>query len=88
MSFDPSLLELVRCPVTHSSLKLADDGLVQRINEKIQQGSLCNRAGQLLDQELEAGLVNEDRSLLLPIRGGIMIMVVDQAIELNAQGSV
>ncbi len=76
------LLAVIRCPVTHSELTMADPELVESLNQKITARQLVNRIGQTVDQPLEGGLVNADRSLLLPIRGEILVLVVDQAIPL------
>lgn len=80
---DPKLLALVRCPVTHSKLEYADDTLIKQLNEKMAQKELFNRVGQAIENPLSEGLVNEDQTLLLPIRNGIAIMVPDQAIVLG-----
>lgn len=79
---DQELLKLVRCPVTKSPLGFADAATIETLNRKITRGTLYNRIGQLIETAIESGLVNEDQSLLLPIRNGITIMVADQAIPL------
>jgi uncharacterized protein YbaR (Trm112 family) len=80
---NPDLLKVIRCPVTHSELTFADPELVDSLNQKITERTLVNRIGQTVDQSLDGGLVNADRSLLLPIRGEILVLVVDQAIPLT-----
>ncbi len=79
----PEVLSLLRCPVSESPLSLADADVVAELNQRIEAGTLTNRIGQVIEQSFEAGLVNADRSLLFAVRGEIMVLVADQAIELN-----
>ena len=76
------VLSLLRCPVTESSLAIADAALVDSLNQQIAAGTLTNQLGQTVDKPLESGLVNEDATLLFAVRGEIMVLVADQAIEL------
>lgn len=80
---DPVLLTMIRCPVTHSELAFADQDTLNRLNEKISRRELVNQLGQTVETELESGLMNEDSSLLLPIRDGIVVLIADQAIPLR-----
>ncbi|MDB2687595.1 hypothetical protein N9Y42_10325 [Mariniblastus sp.] len=57
--------------------------MVAALNKQIEAGTLTNRLGQTVEQPLESGLVNEDESLLYAVRGEIMVLVADQAIELQ-----
>ena len=78
----PEILKLLRCPVTKTPLKLADDSTVDQLNLAIEAGTLVDRIGNSVSEKINSGLVNQDQSLLLPIRGDIAILVADQAIEL------
>lgn len=80
---DVDLSQLIRCPVTKTKLAPAPASLIADLNRRIEAGSLVNRIGQVIDFKLDAGWVNQDESLLLPVREGIVILVVDQAIELG-----
>ena len=77
-----SILKIVRCPITQSAMTFADEATIKNLNEAIDAGTLVNRVGQRIEAKIDAGLVNEDRTFLLPIRGEIAIMVADQAIQL------
>lgn len=74
---------MLRCPVTKSELTEATESELNFINEGIQSGKVLNHLGQSVENKIEAGLINESKSLLLPIRNGIVILVVDQAIRLD-----
>jgi uncharacterized protein YbaR (Trm112 family) len=80
---DPDILTMIRCPVTHSDLVLADQKTVAELNEKISKRELVNRIGQTVAEKFDSGLVNQDASLLLPIRNGIVVLIADQAIPLS-----
>lgn len=79
----PEILKTLRCPVTQSPLKMADAGTIAQINLAIEAGTQVDRVGNAVAEKIESGLVNQDRSLLLPIRGEIAILVSDQAINLS-----
>jgi len=81
---DPDLLATLCCPETHAALAAAETTLVQTLNEQIAAGRLRNRAGQLVTEPLDAGLVRSDGRLLYPIRRGIPVMLIDEAIPLNS----
>ena len=51
-------LKMLRCPVTLEPLALADAVLLAQLNESIAAGSLKNRAGDLVEEPLEGGLVD------------------------------
>lgn len=77
------VLSLLRCPISGSSLAIADAGLVDSLNKQIEAGTLTNRLGQAIEQPIESGLISEDATLLFAVRGEIMVLVADQAIELQ-----
>lgn len=81
-NIDPEFSKIIRCPVTKSTLKTADPSLIQSLNEQIFKKNLVNRIGQTIATTLEGGYINENQTLLLPIRGGIVILIEDQAIDL------
>ena len=80
---DAQLLEILRCPVTHSRLTLADAETLESLNQGIAAGSVQSRVMDTLDTPLEAGLVNENHSFLMPIYQGIPDMNPDDMIALD-----
>ena len=81
--FSSNLLQMIRCPVTKSDLRVASEQLVSDLNEQISSRKLFNQLGQVVEVPIEGGFVNQDQSLLLPVRGGIVILIADQPIPLN-----
>ncbi|MEM7782731.1 MAG: hypothetical protein AAF623_05200 [Planctomycetota bacterium] len=78
------VLDLIRCPVTKSALTEADAAEISEINSAIDARQVFNRLGQAESQKIDGGYFNEDRSLLLPVRDGIIILVSDQALVVNS----
>jgi len=81
--FSSSLVQMIRCPVTKSDLVPAGEEVILELNRKIESRKLLNQLGQVVEAPIESGFVNQDESLLLPVRGGIVILIADQAIPLN-----
>jgi len=80
---DQQLLSILRCPVTGSALSQAEAALVDLINQRIEQGTQQTRMMEQLEVPIDAGLINQDRSLLMPIYRGIPDMNPDDAISLT-----
>jgi uncharacterized protein YbaR (Trm112 family) len=81
---DKDLLEILACPETKEPVQMADAGLIARINAAIEAGSLHSRDGQKIEKALDGGLLRQDGKVLYPIRGGIPIMLVDEAISIES----
>lgn len=79
---DSDLLKIMCCPETHQDLRVAEPALVDKLNQQIAAGSLKNRAGQLVKEKMDSGLVRSDGRLVYPIRQNIPVMLVDEAIAL------
>jgi len=79
---DAELLDILVCPETRQAIRLADPELIARVNAAIEAGSMTNRSGERVRNNLEAGLIREDGKVLYAIRDGIPIMLVDEALVL------
>ena len=79
---DADLLRILCCPETHQEVRLAEPAVIDRLNAQIAAGALKNRAGQLVKEKIEGGLVRADGKLLYPIRHNIPVMLVDEGIPL------
>ena len=79
---DPQLLEILVCPDTRQPIHEADPDLVRRLNAAIAGGSVKNRAGEVVRDAVEGALVREDGKVAYPVREGIPIMLIDEAIGL------
>lgn len=82
-AIDSDLLRMLRCPKEGSTLALADESLIQKLNDQIRRGELRDSQDQKVEASMEAGLVTESGNRLYPIRGGIPTLIADEAIELG-----
>lgn len=81
---DPELLKIMCCPETHQPISLAEASLIEKLNQHITAGQLQNRAGQMIREKIDGGLIRADQKFLYPIRQDIPIMLIDEAIPLSA----
>ncbi len=79
-----SLRELLVCPLTLAKLSGAEERLVAELNRRIESGTAVNRGGFGVSERIEGGLVTPDGRWLYPVRGGIPILIADEAIAVPA----
>jgi uncharacterized protein YbaR (Trm112 family) len=80
---DPELLKILVCPENKTPVTLADEALVAKVNAAIAAGTLKNRAGDVIKERIDGGLVREDGAYVYAIRDDIPIMLIDEAIALS-----
>lgn len=83
MVLTKEFIEMLICPENYTPVALADAATVEKVNEGIRAGTLTNRAGQPITEEIEAGLLREDGKLLYPVRHEIPVMLLEEAIEIG-----
>lgn len=86
MAIDKDLLGILCCPETKQPVSLADQGLVQRVNDAIVRGGLQNRGKHGVTQQVEGGLVRADAKFFYPIRENIPVMLIEEGIALEQVG--
>jgi uncharacterized protein len=74
------------CPTDRTPLTRADDQIVVRLNRAIAARRIKNRAGRLLEQAVDGGLLGNGKGLLYPILDGIPLLLADEAIDLAQLG--
>jgi uncharacterized protein YbaR (Trm112 family) len=82
---DPQLMGTLVCPETRSALHVAGASVIAQLNRLAAQGQLSNRVGRPLEGPIDGGLIREDGKLLFPIIDGIPVMLVDEAIPMEAE---
>jgi uncharacterized protein len=80
---DQELLDMLCCPETKEDVSLADGGLIEMLNRKVEAGQLMNRGGEIVKEKLDSGLIRADKRYVYPIREDIPIMLIDEAIPLE-----
>ncbi len=80
---DPELLPILCCPETHQPLAEAAPEVVARLNQQIAAGQTRNRAGTLVAEPIDGGLVRADGKYLYPVRQAIPILLIDEALPLS-----
>jgi uncharacterized protein YbaR (Trm112 family) len=80
---DNGLLAILRCPESLQKLSAAPAETVRCVESGRVAGRLRDRAGRAIGARIEAGLVREDGKVFFPIRNGIPVMLVDEAIGLD-----
>ena len=80
---DQELLDMLCCPETKEDVSLADTGLIETLNRKVEAGQLRNRGGETVKEKMDSGLIRADRKYLYPVREDIPIMLIDEAIPLE-----
>ena len=77
------LLEILVCPETKQTLKVADEETLARVNQAVESRNLVNQGGDRVKDRIEEGLVREDGMVLYPVKDDIPIMLLDEAIRLE-----
>ena len=83
MTISSELVSIIVCPETKAALHLADDTLIEKLNALITKGELRNRGEATISEALEGGLLREDEEFLYPVRNGIPVMLIDEAIPMK-----
>jgi uncharacterized protein YbaR (Trm112 family) len=80
---DVELLKILCCPETYQGLILAENSLVDTLNQRIRAGQVRSRNGKLVGEPIDGGLVRADGQFLYPIRQEIPVLLIDEAIPLS-----
>ncbi len=77
---DESLLEILVCPEDKSKLSLANQEILETVNNEINLGRLFTLGGKALTESISEGLLREDGKRLYPIKNGIPVLLREEAI--------
>ena len=80
------LLTILRCPVTHKGLSLANRDTLLRINAAIDAGTLSNRDGETVTEPWTEALLTDDRKLLYCVRNGIPVLLEGESVSMDQLG--
>ena len=82
---NPELLKILVCPETKMPLQEASTEIIDALNAEIVTGTLKNRAGEIVSDPIQEGLVREDGAVLYIVRDDIPVMLIEEAILLEHQ---
>ena len=77
------LLKILVCPETKQPLQLVDNELLKKINQAIKQGKVVNRDGDPVNENLDGGLIREDKKIVYPIINDLPYLRIGDGIELE-----
>src|SRR6478609_6575245 len=80
---DKDLLAILCCPDTKLDVSLADEALINKMNDAVSRGVLKNEAQKPVTELLDGGLIRADRKILYPIREDIPVMLIEEGIPLD-----
>lgn len=75
-------LNILCCPATRQPLRVADEPFVSALNQRIVAGSVRTLSGRPVNVMCEGALVREDGRAAYPIRGGLPVLLIGEAIDL------
>jgi uncharacterized protein YbaR (Trm112 family) len=81
MALDPILLEILVCPDTKQSVRPLSAEALATLNRLIREAKVKNRAGVVVNECVDAGLLREDKSVVYPVRQDIPIMLTEEALS-------
>ncbi len=77
------VLTLLCCPATHQPLAIAPAAVLAQIEAARVAGTLCDVSGKTITDPIDGALIRTDGALAFPIRGGIPVMLIDEALPLG-----
>ena len=86
MTVSENLLTKLRCMKTCSPLSRANAALVSDVNDAIRAGQACDMLGRTIDTEMDAALINAERTVLYPVFNGVLQMLLDEVVDLKSVG--
>lgn len=78
---DKTLLDILCCPVTRLPLDVLDAARLEALNAAIRSGELRNEGDRPVTEPWAEALVTRDGRRIYPVRGGIPILLAEEAVR-------
>lgn len=86
MAVDPEFLKLLVAPGTRQPLRELSVADLAALNARIAKGGVKNQGGAAVTKPISAALQPEGGRIAFPIQDGIPILLITEAIPLDADG--
>ncbi len=86
MPISDDLLEILCCPRTKVPVRMLPQDQLDKLNEKIAEGSVKYHDGSDIEKPLQEGLITEDGQVVYRIDDDIPVMLVDRGILTDQPG--
>ena len=83
MTVDPTLLEILVCPVTKQPLSLLDSKRLETLNRLIASGEVYSVSGESVASPLQEALITRTGTTVYPVEQGIPIMLEGEGIAVE-----
>lgn len=80
---DRTLLDILCCPVTRTSLEMLSERELAVLNERIAAQRVRNREDVLVGEPVTEALVTRTGKLVYPVRDGVPVLLEEQAMPLQ-----
>jgi len=80
---DKELLEILCCPQTRQELHQAGPDELKSLNDAIGRGLVKDARGAVVRETLDDALVRQDGQRAYAVRGGIPVLLVEEALLLD-----
>ncbi len=80
MAIDKELLDILCCPEEKTELKVLNKERISKVNQKIAEGQIKFKDGELIEQPLQEALITVDEKTIYRVDDEIPIMLIEMAI--------
>jgi uncharacterized protein YbaR (Trm112 family) len=84
---DPDFVNILRCPASGAPLALLERHRLRQANRLVETGALRHTDGRIVATPMEQALVTRDGVSIYPVRDGIPILLLDEAIPADQLAS-
>jgi len=83
MAIDPTLLEILVCPVTKQPVSRLESSRLETLNQLIAEGEVSNLSGEAVASPLQEALITRTGTTVYPVEQGIPIMLEGEGIDVE-----